>query len=109
MNKILVSVVIFITVLSNLSFNGTGTLAQNLVGKISVLPNQYRQGSSNDTVKILAVMVNFKEDRDGKTFGNCKFGSIYSKDYGTKILDPLPHDRSYFESHLTFVKNYFHI
>ncbi|HEX7356900.1 MAG TPA: hypothetical protein VF270_04230, partial [Ignavibacteriaceae bacterium] len=52
-------------------------------------------------------MVNFQEDRDGATFGNGKFGSIYSQDYGNDILDPLPHNRDYFETHLTFVKNYF--
>jgi hypothetical protein len=52
-------------------------------------------------------MVNFQEDRDGATFGNGKFGSIYSQNYGNDILDPLPHNRDYFESHLTFVKNYY--
>ncbi|MCK7524867.1 MAG: hypothetical protein MZV64_48305 [Ignavibacteriales bacterium] len=44
---------------------------------------------ADDTVKILAVMVNFQEDRDGATFGNGKFGSIYSQNYGNDILDPL--------------------
>ncbi|MCJ7553710.1 MAG: hypothetical protein MUO34_07475, partial [Ignavibacteriaceae bacterium] len=62
----------------------------------------------NDTVKILAVMVNFQEDKDAATFGIGKFGSIYSSDYGSTILDPLPHDQKYFEDHLEFVKNYFH-
>jgi len=60
-----------------------------------------------DTVRILAIMVNFQEDRDGTTFGNGKFGTIYSLDYGNTILDPLPHNQSYFEDHLLFVKNYF--
>ncbi len=60
-----------------------------------------------DTVKILAVMVSFQEDKDASTFGNGKFGSMYSKNYGNSILDPLPHDRKYFENHLEFVKNYF--
>ena len=52
-------------------------------------------------------MVNFQEDKDAATFGNGRFGTIYSQDYGTEILDPLPHDKQYFESHLLFVKNYF--
>lgn len=60
-----------------------------------------------DTLKILAIMVNFQEDRDGATFGNGKFGSIYSIDYGSTILDPLPHDEQYFKDHLLFVRNYF--
>ena len=61
----------------------------------------------SDTLNILAIMVNFQEDRDGATFGNGKFGTIYTQNYGTGILDPLPHDKQYFEDHLTFVKNYF--
>ncbi len=60
-----------------------------------------------DTVRILGIMVNFQEDKDAATFGNGKFGSIYTKSYGNSILDPLPHDKAYFESHLEFVKNYY--
>lgn len=60
-----------------------------------------------DTLKILSVMVSFQEDKDASTFGNGKFGSMYSKNYGNSILDPLPHDKNYFENHLEFVKNYF--
>ena len=60
-----------------------------------------------DTLKILAVMVEFQADQDAATEGNGKFGTIYSQNYGTNILDPLPHDKSYFEAHLEFVKNYF--
>ncbi len=52
-------------------------------------------------------MVNFQEDRDGATFGNGKFGSIYSQNYGNDILDPLPHNRDYFESHLNFCTKLF--
>ncbi len=52
-------------------------------------------------------MVNFQQDADGTTSGNGKFGSIYSQNYGNDILDPLPHDKNYFESHLHFVQNYF--
>ena len=81
--------------------------AQSFIGKINPSPNYQTKALADDTVKILAVMVNFQEDRDGATFGNGKFGSIYSQNYGNDILDPLPHDRDYFESHLTFVKNYY--
>ena len=52
-------------------------------------------------------MISFPEDKDAATFGNGKFGTIYSQDYGMKILVPLPHNKQYFESHLFFVKNYF--
>lgn len=81
--------------------------AQSFIGKINPAPNSVVSVLANDTVKILAVMVSFQEDRDGATFGNGKFGSIYSQSYGNDILDPLPHDRDYFESHLKFVKNYY--
>ncbi|NOX19627.1 MAG: T9SS type A sorting domain-containing protein [Chlorobi bacterium] len=64
-------------------------------------------GQTIQPVKILAVMVEFAEDKDSETFGNGKFGTMYSKDYGDDILDPLPHNKDYFSDHLLFVKNYF--
>ncbi len=63
--------------------------------------------ASQDTVKILAVMVEFQQDKDAATFGDGTFGSIYSQNYGNTITDPLPHDSIYFGEHLEFVKNYF--
>jgi hypothetical protein len=87
---------------------GLGSLsAQSFHGKINPYPSSPVNLTQQDTLKILAVMVEFAEDRDAATFGNGKFGSIYSRDYGTTIIDPLPHDRTYFENHLLFVKNYF--
>ena len=59
------------------------------------------------TIKILAVIADFQQDKDDATTGNGKFGSVYTKDYGQKILDPLPHDDKYFNAHLEFVKNYY--
>jgi hypothetical protein len=82
--------------------------AQTFIGKLNPYPaNAPSVLQANDTIRILGIMVNFLEDRDGATFGNGKFGSIYSSDYGNTILDPLPHNKSYFEAHLEFVKNYF--
>ncbi len=88
---------------------GLGSLtAQTFIGKINPFPSSNpAEVTAGDTLKILAVMVSFQNDRDGTTFGNGKFGSIYSQDYGNTILDPLPHDKSYFEAHLKFIKNYF--
>jgi hypothetical protein len=100
MLKIVLTLAISLITLGSLS-------AQSFIGKINPYPNTSTKVLADDTVKILAVMVNFLEDRDGATFGNGKFGSIYSQNYGNDILDPLPHDRDYFESHLTFVKNYY--
>lgn len=81
--------------------------AQNFNGTLNVAPLENPRILNSDTLRILGIMVNFQEDKDAATFGNGKFGSIYSQNYGNSILDPLPHDRTYFESHLEFVKNYF--
>ena len=82
-----------------------GITAQSFIGKLNPFPEPSSAGIQ-DTVKILAVMVSFQTDNDAATFGNGKFGTIYSQDNGNSILDPLPHDKPYFEAHLEFVKNY---
>ncbi len=82
--------------------------AQSFVGKLNPFPATTQSAvSADDTLKILAIMVSFQVDADGTTSGNGKFGTIYSQNYGSEILDPLPHDKKYFESHLQFVHNYF--
>jgi hypothetical protein len=82
--------------------------AQKYSGKLNPFPGKSAAVTfAGDTLKILAVMVNFQADNDASTFGNGKFGSIYTQNYGSKILDPLPHDKQYFEAHLEFAKNYF--
>src|SRR3989339_1586921 len=88
---------------------GLGSIsAQTFIGKLNPFPN-YKPSSliANDTIKILGIMVDFQEDKDGATFGDGKFGSIYGSEYGNTIIDPLPHNKAYFEAHLEFVKNYF--
>ncbi|MGE5846648.1 MAG: hypothetical protein ACM34O_07985, partial [Ignavibacteria bacterium] len=82
--------------------------AQNFIGKANPsFSNSSSIAAEIDTLRILGVMVSFQIDRDETTFGNGKFGSIYTINYGNSIIDPLPHDRSYFAAHLDFVKNYF--
>jgi len=81
--------------------------AQNFVVTKSSSDHIQKPASVTDTINILAVMVSFQTDRDGTTFGNGKFGSIYTSNYGSTILDPLPHDKEYFEDHLLFARNYF--
>jgi M6 family metalloprotease-like protein len=100
MLKIFLSVFIVIFSLGSLS-------AQSFNVTISGSSKLNRPSQAEDTVKILAILVNFQEDSDGATFGNGIFESIYSRDYGKTILDPIPHDAPYFEDHLTFVENYF--
>ena len=100
MKKILLILTVSIITLGSVT-------AQSFIGKLNPSPKISTSILADDTIKILAVMANFQEDRDGATFGNGKFESIYTQNYGNDILDPLPHDSSYFDAHLTFVKNYF--
>ena len=78
-----------------------------LTANLNPFPVNKQRVVQNDTLRILAVMVSFQADRDGTTFGNGKFETIYSQNYGNEIIDPVPHNKSYFESHLLFAKNYF--
>jgi hypothetical protein len=58
---------------------------------------------------IVAVMVEFDEDDNRFTTGNGTFSaeSLSFLDNPDVRIDPLPHNRSYFEAHLKFAKNYF--
>ena len=79
--------------------------------------------SLNDEVKrtepavgilnLIAVMVEFQPDTNRLTSGTGIFGSdgFDGLPYLTReeetFIDPLPHNRIYFETHLEFAKNYF--
>lgn len=85
---------------------GLGSLsAQSFVKHFALQANN--KATYGDSLRILAVLVEFQEDKYDATIGNGKFGSHYSRNYGDTILDPLPHDAFYFEDHLLFAKNYF--
>ena len=101
MKKILFSILVIIANLGSSS-------AQTFNGKLNPAPAQNPVIlNSTDTLKILCALVEFQEDRFDQTYGDGKFGSIYSKDYGSDILDPLPHDLNYFSNHMLFAQNYF--
>ena len=55
---------------------------------------------------IVAVMVEFQPDSNRFTTGNGTFNPDYL-DTTSVIIDPLPHNKAYFEAHLEFVKHYF--
>ncbi len=80
--------------------------AQNFIHSISPFTSEERVTLGN-SLKILAVMVEFQKDNSSNTFGDGSFGSIYSKDYGAEIIDPLPHNAAYFNAHLDFAVDYF--
>lgn len=60
--------------------------------------------SSPDTVRLLAIMVQFQQDSDSKTTGTGRFDLSSPRD---SIIDAPPHDRRYFRDHLTFLENYY--
>ena len=55
-------------------------------------------------LNILALRVEFITDTLTGTTGNGKFNSAYPD---SLILEGKPHDKPYFESHITYLKNYF--
>ncbi len=60
------------------------------------------------TFRVLAVMVEFQEDNDARTTGTGRFNGLpFLQAAGDTIIDPLPHDRAYFQRKLDFLKNYF--
>jgi M6 family metalloprotease-like protein len=58
-----------------------------------------------DTLRIIGIRVEFQEDDSPNTTGNGKFD--LSDPFGPFQIDPPPHDRSYFQDHLTYLMNYF--
>jgi M6 family metalloprotease-like protein len=55
------------------------------------------------TVNVLAIMVQFQQDNDSLSSGNGQF--VMTNGTG---LDAPPHNKTFFENHLLFLKNYFH-
>jgi len=64
----------------------------------------YETAGRGDTLRLLAIMVEFQEDADSRTTGTGTFDLSSST---ALIIDAPPHDRSYFLSHLTFLQSYF--
>lgn len=62
----------------------------------------FKQTASAETIRVLAVMVDFVEDTDNRTSGNGKF-DLSAPD---SIIDSPPRNKNYFESHLQFLENY---
>lgn len=61
--------------------------------------------SSSDTIRILALMVNFPQDADTLTTGDGRFQMDASS--AGRLIDPPPHDSAYFAYKLVFLSNYF--
>lgn len=61
---------------------------------------------ASGSIDIVAVMVEFEPEENRFTTGDGTFDLDFL-DSDDIIIDPLPHDRAYFEAHLDFAKNYF--
>ncbi len=78
------------------------------------LNNDVRRATpATGTLNIVAVMVEFQPDTNRLTSGTGIFGDNgmeglpYLNREEKTYIDPLPHNRTYFETHLEFAKNYF--
>lgn len=66
---------------------------------------------TSDSLKIVAILVQFQEDSDPLSSGNGKF-DLSNRYYNPTtqrdtVIDAPPYDSAYFADHLLFVKNYF--
>ncbi len=84
-------------------------LAQHLSHPLSPSQGDLRRSpralTSYDTVRVLAVMVQFQKDNDQSKDGNGQF--VLTPAAGTPFIDAPPRDSAYFAGHLAFLSNYF--
>lgn len=80
--------------------------AQRLSHPLHADPPQrtFRTAAGPDTLKVLAVMVQFQTDNDSRTSGNGQFDLSSTNE---RIIDAAPHDSAYFADHFTFAQDYF--
>ena len=90
--------------LSNVSYaQHRYTRSQPLRTYSGIAPAKSNFILSQDTVRILAIMVEFKKDDFDQTTGDGTFLVSGSSEQ----IDPPPHDSLYFQNKIQFVKNYF--
>jgi hypothetical protein len=91
-------------ILSSLSLGQTRIKVSHLLRE-AVAPLQVRSAQANpvDTIRILAIMVEFQRDNNEQTTGDGTFQLAGSP----AQIDPPPHDSVYFRNKIRFVENYF--
>ena len=82
-------------------------VSHGLIASPADLPQARRATlAATDTVHVLAVMVQFQEDKDDRTTGNGRFDT--SRVAATDIpIDAPPRNRDYFDAHLSFLAQYY--
>jgi len=61
-----------------------------------------------DTVRVLLIRIAFRTDRMDELSSISTGGEFDLTPDGGEIIDPTPHDRDYFDSHLLALRNYYH-
>jgi M6 family metalloprotease-like protein len=59
-------------------------------------------------IRLCAIRVEFLADQMTGTTGTGRIGSWFSDSTHVLHIDPLPHDKAYFEDHLAFLRHYYH-
>ena len=85
----------------------SGKPAQQLKGQPSqrlLLKSRLSPGSEPDTVRVLVLRAEFVADSSDRTTGN---GTFILTPPAEPVLDPPPHNKSYFDAQLTALANYY--
>jgi hypothetical protein len=95
-----------------ISFIGSETFAQESIklqldhpisaATVNHSQSLVKHAAGPETLRVLAVMVDFVEDSDGRTTGTGKF-DLSAPD---SIIDSPPHNKEYFRDHFLFLENY---
>lgn len=66
------------------------------------------QAQEVDEVRVLLIRIAFETDRENTLSSISTGGNFDLTPNGASIIDPTPHDKDYFNSHMIALKNYFH-
>ncbi len=64
-------------------------------------------GNGVDTISVVLVRVSFETDREGALSSISTGGDFDLTPNGTALIDPAPHNRDYFNSHMEALRNYY--
>src|SRR6056297_1844136 len=106
--KRIIVLLIFLVIFAGQLFSQSNDLKFSAAQRANTVSNS-NSPVSGGTLHIVAAMVEFQPDTTRFTSGDGTFSSqsIPYLQNQSITIDPLPHDRSYFEAHLEFARNYF--
>jgi hypothetical protein len=96
--------VVLLLLISSLTFSQNRSIVLNRTKKaFTGNSSGLKYPARRDSIKILAIMVEFQIDASDLTTGD----GTFQKEISTTQIDPPPHDSVYFKNKLLFVQNYF--